>query len=61
MKIGTQVVLVTFLIAIITILGISLTSVRYFSQYARQMLRYAMKGLKDYTETDILKIRYILQ
>ena len=61
MKIGTQIILVTFLVAIITIIGLSVTSVRYFSQYVRMTLqenaRHAMSGLKDHFEAETFRVR----
>ena len=61
MKIGTQIVLITFLVAIITILGLSITSVRIFSQYARNILQESanmgMSGMKDFLQAEMLHVK----
>ena len=61
MKIGTQIIIVTFLVAIITIVGLSVTSVRYFSHYARNVLQenahHGMVGMKDYLEAEMFRVR----
>jgi len=61
MKIGTQIILVTFLVAVITIVGLSVTSVRYFSQYARKTLQesahYSIAGIKDYIEAHMMAVK----
>jgi len=61
MKIGTQIILVTFLVAVITILSLLVTSVRYFSQYARQVLQenaqHAMAGTQDFLEAEMLRVK----
>jgi len=61
MKIGTQIILVTFLVAIITILSLLITSVRYFSQYARHVLQenaqHAMAGTQNFLEAEMLRVK----
>jgi methyl-accepting chemotaxis protein len=61
LKIGTQILLVTFLVAIFTILGLSITSVYYFSNYAREESRKAvnqeMTGIKNYIEEHMRRVR----
>ena len=61
MKIGTQIMLVTFFIAIITILGLSLTSTYYFSRYARKVSQEsAHQGIglmRNVIETEKLKVK----
>jgi len=61
MKIGTQIILVTFLVAIITIVGLSVVNVRYFSSYAHNVLQesanYGMTGMKDFIEAEMLKVK----
>ena len=61
MKIGTQIIIVTFLVAIITILSLLVTSVYYFNQYAREVLEenthYGMAGMKDYIESEMMKVK----
>ncbi|MCL2768343.1 MAG: methyl-accepting chemotaxis protein [Synergistaceae bacterium] len=60
MKIGTQIILVTFFVAIITIVGLSVVSVRYFSSYAHNVMQesanYGMAGMKDFIEAEMLKV-----
>ncbi|MCL2768017.1 MAG: methyl-accepting chemotaxis protein [Synergistaceae bacterium] len=59
MKIGTQIILVTFFVAIITISSLLVTSVRYFSQYARNVLQadanHGIAGMKDFIEAKMLQ------
>ncbi|MCL2009601.1 MAG: response regulator [Synergistaceae bacterium] len=61
MKIGTQIILITFLIAIITILGLSSTSVYYFSRYARtesqKIVRQGMSGMKSYIDEQMTRVK----
>ena len=61
MKIGAQIILVTFSLVIITILGLSLTSNYFFSGYAEKVaLEGANLGndlLRDFIEAEKLKVR----
>jgi methyl-accepting chemotaxis protein len=61
MKIGTQIVLITFLVAITAIIGLSVTSVYYFSQFAKNeslsALKQGMTEIKNYIEVEMLRIR----
>ena len=60
-KIGTQIILVTFSIAIIAILGLSVTSVYYFSRYAgtesQKIVRQGMIGMKSYIEEQMTRVK----
>ena len=61
LKIGTQIIFVTFIVAIMAIIGLSFASVSYFSQYARKVLQesahYGMAGIKDFIEAEMLQVK----
>ncbi|MCL1941273.1 MAG: methyl-accepting chemotaxis protein [Synergistaceae bacterium] len=61
MKIGTQIMLVTFLIAATAIVGLSVTSVRYFSKYAhdtaQRNVHQGMLEIKSYIQSEMTRVR----
>lgn len=60
MKIGTQILFVTFFIAIIAILGLSLATVHFFSRYTHNELEnelhYGMIGMKSILDEEKSKV-----
>jgi methyl-accepting chemotaxis protein len=61
MRIGTQIILVSFLVAIITILGLSMTSMYYFSQYAQKeaigSVLHGITGIKNYVQEELMRLK----
>lgn len=59
MKIGTKIILVTFCVCISTIVTLSITSIRYFHQYARGVLQenahHALVGMQSLVEIGKLR------